>query len=261
MEFTHSKDRIFIVADDLGLHSAVNEGIIYLLKNGLISGASLMANGQAFDDALHRCLEVELPNIGIHLVLIEERSLTGMVLPKNHKIFFIRYILGLINLQEVERELGAQLSKCVKAGLKPSFKNSHQHLHLLSGITEIVIRLAREHQIPYIRIVNEPLSLSGGNLFRKLQLLFLNFLSAIAKRKIRKAGLVCNDFFVGFVNAGNLNWKDIGSAEELLKKYSDKIIEFGCHPGYENDELRKKYVNWGGYNWKKELNMLKSQHD
>ena len=154
----------------------------------------------------------------------------------------------------------AQLNKCIQAGIKPSFINSHQHLHLLPGITEIVVKLAKERQIPHIRIVNEPLSVSGGKLLRKLQLLFLNFLSAIAKRKVRKAGLVCNDFFVGFVNAGDLSRKDIELAKELSSKYPNKIIELGCHPGFENDELRKKYKNWGNYNWEEELTLLNESH-
>ena len=54
MESTHSKQDIFIIADDLGLNSAVNEGIFFAFKNGLISGASLMPNGEAFDDAIQR---------------------------------------------------------------------------------------------------------------------------------------------------------------------------------------------------------------
>src|SRR3989338_4589259 len=141
MESTHSNLRI--IADDLGLHKSINEGIIYLFKNGHISGASLMANGDAFDDAVRQCLEVEHLNIGVHFVLVEERALTQIVLPKNHRIFFIKYILGLISLKDIERELRAQLSRCIGVGIKPSFINSHQHLHLLPGISNIVIKLAK----------------------------------------------------------------------------------------------------------------------
>ena len=246
-----------IVADDLGLYKSVNDGIIFLLKNGKINGASLMANSEAFDDAVARCLEVQSPNIGAHLVLVEEKSLSGMTLPKNHKIFFIKYILRLIKLSDIDKELKAQIDKITQTGIKPQFVNSHQHLHLLPGITDIVIKLAIENQIPYVRIVNEPVNLSGSKLFRKVQLLFLNFLSGLAKKKITRAGLQCNDFFVGFVSAGNLNSNDVELAKNLTEKYPDKIIELGCHPGHENEELKEKYKNWGNYNWEKELNLFK----
>ena len=407
MESTHFKRDIFIVADDLGLTESINDGIIFLLKEGKISGASLMANGEAFDDAIKRivadeelistdkkellyedltykirgaifkvynalgfghkesayqkALELELIkegitiesqkniallydgekvgfykpdivveekiiielkssdfltkndktqvlhylrgsdyklallinfgspklqieriintpnqresvspisdnrslnqrksnfNIGIHLVLVEEKSLSGIKLSKNHKTFFVRYVLGLIKNDEVERELEAQIQKILEKGIKPQFINSHQHLHLLPGIMEITISLAKKYGIPYVRIVKEPLGSKGG-LARKAQLVFLNFLSWMAKKKIARAGLGCNDYFVGFVNAGNISIDDMEYAECLTKKYPNKVIELGCHPGYENEELRNKYKRWGNYNWEKELNLLK----
>lgn len=246
-----------IIADDLGLAESVNDGIIFLLKEGKIDGASLMANGEAFNDAIAQCLGVQLLNIGVHFVLVEEKSLSGIKLPGNYRTFFIKYIFGLIKLSDIEKELRAQLEKITNTGIKPVFINSHQHLHLLPGIMDIVVKLAREYEIPYIRAVNEPVNLSGGKLFRKLQSLFLNFLSQAARRKIKKAGLKRNDFFAGFINAGNLGADDVRCAENLAKKYPDKIIELGCHPGYENEELKKKYKHWGDYNWEKELNILK----
>ena len=152
----------------------------------------------------------------------------------------------------------SQIVKCIQAGIRPVFINGHQHLHLLPGIVNIVIRLAKEYNIPYIRIVNEPLSLSRGNLFRQAQLLFLIFLSKLAEKKIKKAGLECNDFFVGFINSGNLNRGNIEQAGELAQKYQGKKVELGCHPGFEDEQLRKKYKSWGNYNWQKEANLLKS---
>ena len=54
---------------------------------------------------------------------------------------------------------------------------------------------------------------------------------------------------------------NIPSNREVLKlaeKYPDKIVELGCHPGYENEELRQKYRHWGDYNWQEELEILKN---
>lgn len=217
-----------------------------------------MANGKAFEEAINQCLEVRPPNIGVHLVLVDEKSLTGMQPTRNHRIFFIKYILGMIKLSEIEKELRAQLEKVVKTGIKLNFINSHQHLHLLSGITDIVIKLAKIYHIPQIRIVNQPISSAKGKFLRQAQLLFLNFLSKITVNKIKKAGLQCNDYFIGFINAGNLTLKDIKQAKELSEKYPDKIIELGCHPGYENDDLRARYGHWGDYNWHKELELFKN---
>lgn len=256
MESTHSKRDFFIVADDLGLDSAVNEGIFFAFKNGLIDGASIMANGEAFDDAIQRLRDFPSANIGAHLVLVEENSLTGIKLFKNHKTFFIKYILGLIKKDEIEKELEAQIQKILKVGIRPKFLNSHQHLHLLPGIMDIIISLAKKYKIGYIRVVNEPIRLEG-NFFRKAQLIFLNFLSWSAKKKIKKAGLQCNDFFIGFINAGNLNIKDLRSAKKLKKMYPEKVIELGCHLGFKSQKLVEKYSHWH-YNWEEEIEVLKN---
>jgi len=252
----HTPGNLLIIADDLGLHPAVNDGIIFLLKNRRITGASLMANGEAFDDAISRLKHVEYvegrpPHVGVHLVLVEEKSLTGIKLPKNHKIFFIKYILGLIKNKDIEKEIRAQLEKCLSSGIVPSFLNSHQHLHLLPGILNIVTKVAKENGINYIRLVNEPLR-GRGRLFRKTQLLFLRFLSGFAKRRLNKAGLKYNDIFIGFLNAGNLKEGDL----EFAKQIKNGLVELGCHPGQEDGNLRGKYKNWGNYNWQKELDLL-----
>ncbi len=255
MESAYSKGNILIIADDLGLDPAVNGGIFFAFKNGLIGGASLMANGEAFDDAVRGLKDLPSVNIGIHLVLVEEKPLTQIRLPKNHEVFFIRYILGLINLKDVRKEIEAQIDKCLAAGIKPAFINSHQHLHLLPGIMKIVMELAKKHKIYQIRIVNEPLRGRGGS-FRKIQSIFLKFLSFLAKKQIKKAGLKYNDFFVGFINAGNLGKDDVFLAEKLQNKYPDKIVELGCHPGFESPELINKHKHWGIYHWKQELGIL-----
>ncbi|MBI2063497.1 MAG: ChbG/HpnK family deacetylase [Candidatus Yanofskybacteria bacterium] len=254
--------KLFVVADDLGLHKLINDGIIWGLKNGLIGGASLMANGKAFDDAIIKLKNIPNINTGIHINFVEEGSLvSGKVMPKNHRIFFVKYLLGFIKKEYIKKEAEVQIKKCIQAGIKPSFINGNQHLHLLPGIMNIILNLAVDYRIPYIRIVNEPINLTGGRLLRKFQLLFLNFLSARAKKKIKKTGLECNDFFVGFINAGNLAEKDIKLAENLAQKYPDKIIELGCHPGYENEDLRIRYRHWGNYNWQKELELLKIRNE
>ncbi|MDO8496896.1 MAG: ChbG/HpnK family deacetylase [bacterium] len=240
-----------IIADDLGLHERTNEGIVDLLKSRKISGASLMANGQAFDDAIKKIVEFK-DNIGIHFVLVDEKSiLTGARLPNNYNHFFIKYFLGLVGLDFIRKELEAQIKKIEEAGIKPSFINSHQHLHLLPAITDIIIKIAKDHDVSYIRVVNEPNS--HGHWFRRVQLAVLSSLSNMARRRIIKAGLRCNDVFIGFLNAGQLSQKDI----DLATKLSDegKIVELGCHPGYENEELREKYRHWR-YNWQKEHDLI-----
>lgn len=249
---------VFIVADDLGLDISVNQGIVYALKNKLVSGASIMVNGEQFSHAVELIANLENPNIGIHFVLVGEKGLYLKELPKNYQIFFLKYIFGLIKIEDIEKELRAQLNKLLKAGIKPQFINSHQHLHLLPKVTDAVIKLAKENNIKYIRTVGEPFSLKGG-LLRSLESIFLALLSKLSRNKIKKAGLSTNDIFIGFLHAGNLQKKDVSLAYEISNENPNKIIELGAHPGFESTELKEKYKNWGNYNWQKELDLLQKK--
>lgn len=261
------------VADDLGLAEPVNDGIVFLLKNNHINSASIMANGRAFDDAVSKLKALTsfdggANRIGIHFVLVEEkpvldpRAVSSLVtshglLFRNHRIFFVKYLLGLIKKSDIERELEAQIQKCFAAGVKLSFINTHQHLHLLPGILKIVIRLAKKYGVGYIRVVNEPFRGVEVGWARKLQLRVLNWLSAWARVELKRHGLACNDVFIGFLHAGNLNRQDVGLAIDIARRYPDQQVELGAHPGYETEELRRNYAHWGGYHWQNELEILK----
>lgn len=261
-----SDPKIFIVADDLGLHPTLNKGIFFALKNKLVNAVSIMPSCDAFGDAVNGLKEIPAAQVGIHLVLVEEKSLlprqeipslvkTNSHFYKNHRVFFLRYLLGLINMEEVRKECEAQIKRCLETDLKLTFINSHQHLHLLPEIFEVVSTLAQKYKIPYIRLVNEPLTGPGG-WFRKVQLAVLNVLSKRARSKM-PSQLQANDFFIGFINAGHLGEKDIQIARQIASQNLGQLIELGCHPGFEDDDLRKKYAHWQ-YNWQKELTVLKT---
>lgn len=265
-ELGDNKRNIFIVADDLGLAKPINDGIIFLLTNGSIDGASIMADGEAFKDALEKLKNLKNPNIGIHFVLIEEKpvskkeAISSLVNKKgrfwpDYNVFFAKYLTGKIKKDDIHRELKAQIDNCVNSGINIKFINSHQHLHLLPGILKIVINLAIEYHIPYIRTVDEPFRFGNSGFIRKIQLLLLKTLSRLAKKKIMEGGLKSNDIFIGFLKAGSLNRSDINLAYELARDSENKI-ELGCHPGFEDDTVGVKYKNWGNYNWKKELDLL-----
>lgn len=251
-----------IIADDLGLTPTVNDGIVLLLKTGAIDGASLMANGAAFADAVAKLRQTAIAaaRIGAHLVLVEECSLTGVTLPSGYWSFCWAYLQGLLTLADIEQELRAQLTAIEEQGIKIAFINSHQHLHLLPAITDIIIRLAREYQIPYIRIVKEPVGFLGRKLWVRPQLLAVRLLSRLAKIKLKKAGLQCNDFFLGFVDAGNVRPQTVAAARRLAARRPQAVVELGCHPGFEDAALHRQYGQWGTYHWQAELETLQHYH-
>ena len=69
-------------ADDFGFTPDVNDGIVEAHRRGILTATTLMANGEAFDDAVRLARETPTLDIGCHLVLIGGRSLvTGKAFP------------------------------------------------------------------------------------------------------------------------------------------------------------------------------------
>ena len=166
--------RLIVNADDFGLHAAVNAGIAIGHREGIITSASLMAGGGAFDDAVRIAGECPRLGIGVHLTLVgggrpvlppaQVSSLLdgqGCFL-MGHPAFIARYLAGRIKLCEVEAELTAQVEKVCVAGVTPSHLDSHQHLHVLPGIFAIAKKLALRFSVGSMRRPAEPLAFFGG---------------------------------------------------------------------------------------------------
>ena len=81
--------RLIVTADDVGLHRGMTEGAIRAHREGIVTACSVVANGVAFDDAVARLRDVPALEVGVHLTLVEERSLTGMRFPKSYAGFVL----------------------------------------------------------------------------------------------------------------------------------------------------------------------------
>src|SRR3977135_2050051 len=99
-------------ADDFGLSESVNQGIQAAYENGVLRSASLMANGEGFDDAVSRGKKLHGLGCGIHLSLVGERPLaspnqlgdlvgTNGRLPASYADFFRGYLSGRFTRREV----------------------------------------------------------------------------------------------------------------------------------------------------------------
>src|SRR5262245_41291022 len=62
--------RVIINADDFGASEEVNEAVIRAYKEGVLTSASLMVTGQAFDQAVRLANENPGLAVGIHLVTV-----------------------------------------------------------------------------------------------------------------------------------------------------------------------------------------------
>jgi hopanoid biosynthesis associated protein HpnK len=254
--------RLIVHADDFGLSEPVNRAIVDAHRNGIVTSTSLMAGGDAFDDALARARAQPSLDVGVHLTLTEQRPVAARVpslvdaagrFPAHAVDFAKRWARGAVALDDVRAELDAQIRKIVDAGIAPTHLDGHQHVHVLPGIARVVAELARAHGI---RAVRNPVERVRGYMLRDLgsakriaEQLVVGGLTAVSPlRALRRA-----DRFVGFYFGGRLNERNLRIVLEHLPARS--TVELMCHPGL--DDPQGSFGHWG-YAWAEETAALTS---
>lgn len=248
--------RLIVNADDLGLASFLDEGILLAAREGLVRSASLVAAGPSFETAVKAAREARL-GIGVHLCLSggllpaapPERVpslLENGRLPVSWTGFVQRYATGAVRLEDVERELEAQVQKILDAGLVVDHVDGHQHLHVFPGVLDRVVGLCERHRIWAMRLPREP---SAPTLKRGV----LSMLSRGAAPLLPGWMRVPDSFRVP-AESGRLRKDEL---VRLLEDLPDGVHELGCHPGAGDGRVPED-PEWK-YAWADELAALTSR--
>lgn len=238
--------KIITTADDLGIDKDTNSAIKECFEHGVLASSCLMANGEAFDDAVENVIKTN-PNleIGVHLDIIEFKSLTQTgksTLTDENGMFNNSYIKMIFKsfdkkfLKEVEEEFNAQVEKILAAGITPIYINSHVHTHSIPKLFKIVCKTAEKYSIPYVRTQGElPYYTKGLKrhttfryFFNIIKNILLNFFTLINKIELKKYNLGTNDYFLGVLYTGQMDEETIIAGINRLPKNS--VAEVICHP-------------------------------
>jgi hopanoid biosynthesis associated protein HpnK len=256
--------KLIVNGDDLGLTDEVNEGIIRAHEEGILTSASLVASGEAFERAIELIRLHPSLDVGVHLTLIEEKPvLPALEIPslvredgyfrRSARQFYFDYLRNEISLDEVESELRAQIEKISSQNIVISHMDSHQHIHVLPKILGVVLRLAEELEIRVIRAPFEKIRLrwllSVSRWHRLMQMLAIRVL---LRRGMSMLESSSPDHFFGFMDGGRM---DESRLCEIISELPDGVSEIMCHPGLNGSRSQEKYGHWG-YNWRKECETL-----
>ena len=256
-------DRVLIVnADDLGLHEDINSGIEEAHVDGIVTSASLSPVGESFEDGVAVCRRCPDLDIGVHLTLVEESPLTdasrlgGLVtreglFPKSHKGLLARAASGWISRSAVRHELGAQVERVLEAGIRPSHLDAHQHVHLLPGIWPVVVELATEHGIPWVRVPRfAPIGVGAPSAILAALRLGMNALQRIRRDSLGSLRAPYATPALGL--SGHLTIDAILAG--LHDMPEGNVAELVTHPGVTTPALQARY-DWG-YDWSGETAAL-----
>ena len=154
---------LIINADDFGLNHAVNLGIVRAFEQRLCSSCTIMPNMPGFGEAAELVRAYGLGNqVGLHLTLTEGVPVTDGI-RAFHRFcdeegrFRLSRKERVIRLSDAERkalqeEVGGQIVRCRRHGIALTHVDSHSHAHEEWAIASVVIEMAREMKIPYVRL-------------------------------------------------------------------------------------------------------------
>jgi chitin disaccharide deacetylase len=229
--------QLVVNADDFGFTRDVNRGIVKAHTDGILTAATLMANGDAFDDALRLARQNPSLDIGCHLVLIGGRSLSDATraLPVTVRELVQAVLLHRLNPYN---ELRAQVEKILAAGIGPTHLDTHKHTHLLPQVLDAVVRLSEEFSIRWVRRPFDfPLSGSsqGVPMLKRLTSGSLQLVRNGFHARLARHGCRTTDHFAGFQLTGRFRSQEL---EMLFRHLPEGSTEFMCHPGFCTEELR-----------------------
>lgn len=155
---------IIIHSDDYGYKDYTDKKIVQLMAKGKLKSVSVIAN-MVESKSLAKMLKIARKKgdvkIGLHINLTEGHSLSdksfipSLVFKKNRLLglmkFFLKLIMKQINEEHIEKEINRQIDYLNENGVKVSILDSHEHIHALSPVAEIIEQIAIKRGIERIR--------------------------------------------------------------------------------------------------------------
>ncbi len=249
--------KFFILnADNFGMSKEHNKAILEAYNNGFLTSTSLIANGEAFPAAVNDILP-ECPNLGtgIQLNITIGKSLTDCkLLTDSNGNFNTGLIYIFINsrkkdlLSQIEKEFRAQIEK-VQKNTSITHLSSYSNIHMIPEIFKLVLTLAIEYKIPFIRTMQETIyfvpnlakHLRIKYIFNFIKTLFLNHFSKLDKDLIKTTSIKTNDYIIGSEYADLMDFTTIDLGLKSIDK-EELIVETIINP-YYSQTLKNSHTN------------------
>jgi predicted glycoside hydrolase/deacetylase ChbG (UPF0249 family) len=234
---------LIVNADDLGSSTDRDRGILEAFNKGIVTSASLLANGPSFVTAATQVKRTGLP-VGVHLNLADGATLTGQIkgltdvhghLPGKQKSR--QYLsAGVCDHTAIRNELAAQIEHILAAGLRPDHLDSHQHCQIFPCLVTMVTELAQEYDISAMRtpLPAESSELDPAGTLGEEMALYRQ-LAQDAHTAILDARLEAPDGLWGMPLLNHLNKN---SHCQLLEDLPEGRWELMTHPGYPCNQGR-----------------------
>ena len=235
---------LIINADDFGLSPGVNRAVIKAWREGILTSASLMAAGDAFDEAVALAGQNPGLQVGLHLTLVQGRAvlppeeIPGLVdqsgnFTDNPVAAGLRYFFFKGLRHQLSREIEAQLRKVRDAGIPLSHVDGHLNIQMQPVVFDILMELAPRYGITSFRLTRErltPASLRDGERLagKRLDTFIFDRLAARNRPRLDRQGIWYAVEVKGLLNSGRMTEDYLLSA---LDETPPGVSEIYFHPG------------------------------
>lgn len=226
---------IIINADDFAASESINNAILMLHKQGIVSSTTIIANGKSFEHAIEISKDNKNLSFGVHLCLDGSFNIGknyNTILDKNTNQFYnLNTILQKlkrfsVDESEIYREYCLQIEKVLDHKIHVSHLDHHHHLHLYLPALNSMIKAAKKYKICYIR----PQKMFLHKHKNYFNYLYRNTHQLYLKRRLNTIdGL----FTPGIID--NSHFEEHYKRLTELLKIKNRVIEIMLHPGDKND--------------------------
>jgi hopanoid biosynthesis associated protein HpnK len=234
--------RLIINGDDFGSSREVNEAVILAHRRGILTSASLMASGPAFEHAVSLAEENPDLAVGLHVTCVDGRPVLppskiphvagkNGCFPSDPAGAGLRYFFCRNSRRELPDEIAAQFEKFSRSGLTFSHVDSHCHMHVHPVILDVIIQNCGRFGIRKVRVPDD--SFSAAIPFLRSPFLAAGYafvfklLTGRMKRILKRKGFMFPKRVYGNLLSGKMDLRYVSS---LIKNLPQGTSEIYFHP-------------------------------
>lgn len=237
----------------------MNRAIAECHEFGVVTSATLMANGSALNEASRLAASLPQLSVGCHVVLVDgtpalPRDRVSSLLHANNGTSFASTMGGFLQslaagrfvAGQIEEEAGGQFRKLQELGVQLSHFDSHKHTHLFPAVLKPILRAARACGIRAVRNPFVPTRALAFDELRKRPALWKRYWQTRALRRFLPAfrellsehDMIAPDGCIGVMETGFLD-ADLLAAiiRSVAEGLPEGTWELVCHPGYDDTDL------------------------
>lgn len=247
--------RLIINADDFGLTKGVDRAILECHQAGAVTSTTLMANSNAFSDAVTLAASSPSLRVGCHVVLIDGMPLLpardvysllshGVNFRNSISAFATAAMRGRLLPAQITAEAAEQMRRIQGAGLELTHFDTHKHTHIFPKVLRPLLEAAKQCGVRALRNPFVPIkAMAYAHLVRRPKLWMrysevktLRRFASAFRREVEAAGLRTTDGTFGIISTGALDQQLFNA---IVGAIPEGTWEFVCHPGYNDADLDK----------------------